>query len=144
MASVQISNNSLMNPADVNPLAHPSYQQPMQKNKEQNNKAVEQIKTDTVTISQEAIAKYSNLKESAEASDEKSDEKATNEIKGSSLSSLLKFLTKSDTSSKIDDASAIDQVTISAVALLKSLILKALSESATGNNPASSYDKLRP
>ena len=85
MASVQISNNSLMNPADVNPLAHPSYQQPMQKNKEQNNKAVEQIKTDTVTISQEAIAKSSNLKESAEASDEK----ATNEIKGSSLSSLL-------------------------------------------------------
>jgi hypothetical protein len=116
----------------------------MQKNKEQNNKAVEQIKTDTVTISQEAIAKSLNLKESAEASDEKSDEKATNEIKGSSLSSLLKFLTKSDTSSKIDDASAIDQVTISAVALLKSLILKALSESATGNNPASSYDKLRP
>jgi hypothetical protein len=129
-----------MNPADVNPLAHPSYQQPIQKNKEQNNKAVEQIKTDTVTISQEAIAKSFNLKESAEASDEK----VTNEIKGSSLSSLLKFLTKSDTSGKLDTASAIDQVTISGVALLKSLILKALSESSSGNNPASSYDKLRP
>lgn len=141
MSAVQISLNSvLLNPADVNPLASPAYQHPIHNIKELNNKANDQIKTDTVTISQEAVAKSVELK----TSEETSNKKVTNAIKESSQSTQLQLVAKSDVTSKEDSASSIDQLTISSEASLKSSILKALSEAAMINNPETAYENLRP
>jgi hypothetical protein len=139
MATVQISPNSLlMNPADVNPLAHPAYQNPPHKIKELNNKAVEQIKTDTVTISQEAIAKSLELSSSEEASDKK----GASEIKDTTQVPQLQSQVKTDDSSKNNAALFTDQVTISKEASLKSALFQSIAEAASSSNLESAYKKL--
>jgi hypothetical protein len=140
MASVQISPNSvLLNPADVNPLAYPSYQHSIQKIKELNNKAIEQIRTDTVTISQEAIAKSLALN----SLDWTSANNTASEIKRSSQATQPQFITKSDAVSTSDASLSIDQVTISSEALIKSTLLKDLSEAVNSSKPENTYEMLR-
>ncbi len=141
MSSVQISPNSvLMSPPDVNPLANPSYQHPIHKIKELNSKAIEQLKTDTVTISQEAVAKSVELN-STEGSPR---EKASSEIIASSQSTQLPSRSLSDTTINDTASSSTDQVTISSEASMKSSILIALTEAASLNKPETTYDKLKP
>jgi hypothetical protein len=140
MATVQISPNSiLLSAADVNPLAHPAYQNPSLRIKELNNKAVEQIKTDTVTISQEAIAKSLELSLSEEASGKK----GSNEIKDAPKVNQPKSQVSPDVTGKNNSESSMDQVTISKEASLKSALFRSIAEAASVGNPQSSYEKLR-
>ncbi|GAM07739.1 hypothetical protein OR1_00007 [Geobacter sp. OR-1] len=141
MSTVQISYNSmLMKPEDVNPLAQPAYLNPSQKAKENDAKAIEQIKTDTVTISQEALTRS----RAAQLSEQSSDKKAPTEIKGYSTSSAQpQDVVKSDSTDTGDRPSNVDRLTISSEAMRKSSILKALSVLANSNNPESAYEKLR-
>jgi hypothetical protein len=139
MSTVQFTPNSvLQNPADINPLANPAYQNPVQKIKELDNKTLKEIKTDTVTISQEAIAKSSETNLPIVTSDEKNAES----VKAQSIHSQL--ITKSDLSDKESAALAIDEVSISSAALIKSTIFSALSNSAISNKPELAYEKLLP
>jgi hypothetical protein len=140
MASVQISPNSVLsNPADVNPLAYPSYQHPIQKIKEQNNKAIEQIKTDTVTISQEAIAKSLALN----PLDLTSTNNTASQVTRSSQITQPQFITKSNATTASDASLSIDEVTISSEALIKSTLLKALSDAVKKSQPETAYEMLR-
>jgi hypothetical protein len=139
MSTVQISPNSLlMNAADVNPLAHPAYQNPLHKTKELNNKTIEQIKTDTVTISEEALAKSLEPFSSAGASDKK----AADEVKVSSTVAQSQSQAKTEVTSKNDTAPSVDQVTISKEASLKSALLQSIEEAANVITLESAYEKL--
>lgn len=127
MSSAQISPSSLlMNPAEVNPLASPGYQQTVNKNLEQTNKAIEQIKTDTVTLSQEAIARSMEVN----TSDDTTGKKSVTQVNGAIQSTQQQFITKTGSNSNNDNAPSPDQVSISREAYVKLSLFNAISDLA--------------
>lgn len=142
MSSVQISPNSVMSkPAEVNPLALPAYQQSVSKINEQNNKSFAQVKTDSVIISQEAIAKSLELL----SSEGPSDKNPISQINGSAQSNQYQFITKlSDSISPNGGSSSSDEVSISSEAYIKSSLSQVLSELfLSRNNQESAFEKLK-
>lgn len=127
MSTVQISYNSvLMKPKDINPLAHPAYLNPAQKNREQNDKTIEQRRTDTITLSREAITKS----QSPQVPEPTPGNKSAPGINASPASSRPQFAPSRDTTGTGYTSSSVDQLTLSSEALIKSSLFKALSQLA--------------
>lgn len=125
MSTVQLSYNSvLMKPEDINPLAHPAHLNPAQKSRQQNNKTIEQRRTDTITLSREAIEKS----QSPQVPVPTSGNKTAPGIKASPATSRPQPALSRDTSGTSDTSSPVDQLTLSSEALFKSSLFKALSQ----------------